>query len=121
MGAEQQIRSLEARRAVAMVAADVGALDDIFAPEMTHCHSNGVVDTRAEYLDSLASGRRRYTSVEFGKTEIRLYGEVAVVTGPCLVAGAGPGLPTRQLRMTTVYVCVNGRWQLAAFQATRLP
>lgn len=41
----------------AMIAADVATLNELTAPELSYGHSNGKIDTKAEFVGDLQSGK----------------------------------------------------------------
>ncbi len=120
--AEQEIRQREIRRFEAMVRGDVAALDDILSEDLTYTHATGVFETKAEFIAKLKSGQTKYESFAPEDMLVRLYGTTCVVTGMARVKVRVKGEPLSfQLRFTDVYVKKGDRWQMVAWQATRLP
>ena len=119
---EQEIRQREARRFEAMVRGDSAALDDILSDDLGYTHATGVYETKAEFLAKLKSGQLKYESFTPEDMLVRIYGMTGVVTGVARVKVQIKGEPLSfQLRFTDVYVKQGGRWQMVAWQATRLP
>ena len=119
---EQEIRQREIRRFEAMVRGDVAALDDILAEDLTYTHATGVFETKAEFIAKLKSGQTKYESFTPEDVLVRLYGTTSVVTGVARVKVQVKGEHLSfQLRFTDVYVKKGDRWQMVAWQATRLP
>ena len=59
-------------------------------------------------------------SVDRGTPTVRVYGPTAVLTGSAdMVLRGQPD--TIRLRYTLVYAKRDGRWQMVAWQSTRLP
>jgi len=118
--ARQEILAADDRRFAAMVQGDQAALDGLLADDLTYTHSSGQLETKTQFLESLRSGKLRYLSAEPADREVRLYGDVAVVTGRATVKASMDGkellLP---LRFTEVWVKRGGAWKLAAWQSTR--
>ena len=120
--AEQEVRQREIRRFEAMVRGDVAALDDILAEDLTYTHATGVFETKAEFIAKLKSGQTKYESFTPEDVLVRLYGTTSVVTGVARVKVQVKGEHLSfQLRFTDVYVKKGDRWQMVAWQATRLP
>jgi ketosteroid isomerase-like protein len=120
--AEQEVRQREIRRFEAMVRGDVAALDDILADDLTYTHATGVFETKAEFIAKLKSGQTKYESFAPEDVLVRLYGTTSVVTGVARVKVQAKGEHLSfQLRFTDVYVKKGDRWQMVAWQATRLP
>ncbi len=119
---EQEIRQREIRRFDAMVRGDVSALDDLLSDDLTYTHATGVFETKAEFIAKLKSGQTKYESFTPEDMLVRVYGTTAVVTGMARVKVQAKGEHLSfQLRFTNVYVKKDDRWQMAAWQATRLP
>lgn len=119
---EDDLASAHAARFAAMVAGDVEALEGMLADDLTYAHSDGRVESKEQFLASLAGGDLAYLAIASeGESVIRRYGggEVGVITGPARVRvrlGEREGEMT--LRTTSVYVRRDGRWQLAAWHSS---
>ncbi|MFI5342390.1 MAG: nuclear transport factor 2 family protein [Candidatus Methylomirabilales bacterium] len=119
---EQEIRQREIRRFEAMVRVDVAALDDILSEDLTYTHATGAFETKAEFIAKLKSGQVKYESLVPEDMRVRVYGTTGVVTGLAQVKVQVKGEHLSfQLRFTDVYVKKGDRWQMVAWQATRLP
>lgn len=119
---EDAIRAADSQRFAAMVARDRQALEPLLADDLTYTHSTGQVESKARFLESIASGALVYRSIEPEEVVVRVYGETAVLTGRVVMR-----VETREqslvlpARFTSVYVRRDGLWRLAAWQSTRLP
>lgn len=111
-----------AERFAAMVAGDLEALGPMLADELTYSHSDGRLETREQFLASLAGGELRYLEIASeGESPIRRYGggEVGVITGAARFrVRLGERELEAVLRYTSVYVLRDGRWQLAAWHSS---
>lgn len=120
--AEQEIRQQEARRFEAIVRGDVAALDQMLSDDLTYTHATGVFETKAEFIGKMKSGQLKYDSFATEDIKVRVYGTTGVVTGVARVKVQVKGEHLSfQLRFTDVYVKKADRWQMVAWQATRLP
>lgn len=120
--AESEIRQLENRRIQAMLKADAQELNQILAEDLTYTHSSGQVDSKSQLVESLKSGERKYQMIEPRDVKVRLYGEAAVVTGRAKLKTVSKGQEsTFQVQFTDVYAKKKGRWQMVAWQSSRLP
>ena len=118
---EQEIKELEHRRFRAMLQADGTTLDQILANELTYTHSSGRVDSKAQLVHSLQSGELKYDSISADDVSVRTYGDSAVVRGRArMKVQSGEQKLDLQIRYTDVYVRHGGRWQLVAWQSTRI-
>ncbi len=116
------VKALELQRFDAMVKGDTVLLERMLAEDLTYTHTTGAVDSKARFLESLASGRLRYLAFKPDGVEVRLFGEAtAVVTGRIDARVVANGKESSFLaRYTSIYVKRHGHWLLAAWQATRL-
>lgn len=118
----RQVRAFESRRWGAMMRRDTAALGVALAEALTYTHSNGMVESKATHLDAIGSGRTVYDSIVPRGMTYRQAG--ATILGNGLVKSKGSLAGTAfdlVLRVTTVHVRRAGRWQLEAWQSTRLP
>lgn len=102
--------------------ADRAALDSLLADDLTYGRTSGVRHTKAEVLSMVGTGGP--FALDYSTPDslgARIYGgEVGVVTGLLKVKLTAQPAPYT-LRFTDVWARRGGRWQLVAFQATRLP
>jgi hypothetical protein len=101
--------------------ADKTALDSLLADDLTYGRTSGVRHTKSEVLALVGAGgpyQLDYSTPD--SLSARIYGETGVVTGLLKVKLSAQPAPYT-LRFTDVWVRRRGRWQLVAFQATRLP
>jgi uncharacterized protein (TIGR02246 family) len=122
-GPEEELRALEAKLNEAIVRADLGFFDRVFADDFTHTNHNGEFRSKAQWLANHKPGAKSpYESFDTEDLSVRVYGETAVVTGRSLPKGKdskGQAI-TGQFRFTRVWVKRDGRWQVVAFQGTRI-
>jgi len=119
---ERDIMQCDDRRFKAMVRGDLTALRMALADSLTYTRSSGVHDTKAQFLDSLTLGQLRYKSIIPEARTVRVYGGAGIVTGTARMEITARGYDTRfRIRYLAVYVKAQDRWQLAAWQSTRVP
>jgi ketosteroid isomerase-like protein len=119
---QMEIRAAEQRRFDAMVGGDVAALDEILSEDLTYVHATATFETKADFLRRLRTGDLKYEAMGPESQEVRVYGSTGVVTGIARVqVMSGGKLLEFRMRYTDVYVKRGNRWQMVAWQATRLP
>jgi ketosteroid isomerase-like protein len=121
---EATIQDLDAQRMQAMVRGDLDTLRRLLGDDLTYTHASGIFDTKASLLDKIASGRLKYKSIERLDGSVRVYGGVAIATGHAAVQAQSAELGTLVLKLLFTDVWVrqtDGRWQMAAWQSTRMP
>jgi hypothetical protein len=120
--AVDDVLAAERERIAALVNDDFATLDRIMSAGLAYGHSNGTLETKAEYLATLKSGRLKYQAMEHAQPVVRIFGETAVVQGTSKVRAISVGVEsTVNLRFLLVYVRERGQWKFAAWQSTRLP
>jgi ketosteroid isomerase-like protein len=77
---QAEIERLEAKRCAALVAGDLKTLDELLGEDLVHIHGSSVIDDRAGYLNKVAE-KYIFHSIERGILHIRVFGDVAIVTG----------------------------------------
>jgi ketosteroid isomerase-like protein len=115
------ILDAERRRFDAMIRHDTVALRDMLADDMLYIHSNALVETKAQHLSAIASGKLDYRRIEReNPATIRRYGKIAVVYGPVKAGGVNQGTVFDvNLLVTAVYQKKKGKWLLVNWQSTR--
>lgn len=118
----EEVRKLDARRFAAMTRADIKELEIILSDDLTYTHSTGMTETKKEFLASLQSGNLKYLSLESDESAVRTYGMTAVITGRAKVKVLSRGQEQAfTVRYIDVYAKKNGKWQMVAWQSSRLP
>lgn len=113
----------ETQRFAAMIARDTVQLRALLADELVYIHSNGLVESKKEHLQSIGSGHLVYNRMERAPdTRVRHYGKWAITNGIVQATGVLAGNPFDfKLRYTAVYNWKHGKWRLVNWQSTRLP
>ncbi|RIX69458.1 nuclear transport factor 2 family protein [Acidovorax cavernicola] len=113
---------LERRRQSALVALDLPALDQMFAADLVHIHSVGLVHDKAALLAHIEA-RRGFAAIERGPLEIRVLGDdAAVMTGAICNHMRAPDGSLSELRgmVTQIVRRTAAGWQFMHFQLTPL-
>jgi hypothetical protein len=102
-----------------MVKGDVATLEKILADDLSYTHSNVLIETKADVLKGITSGKTKYNAIEFKSTNVRQYGNTIITNHQMIFA--------QPQRMNNVYVTMvwvkqpSGAWQMVQRQATRYP
>ena len=119
--AKVQVLNVLDRRIAAMLKNDFAALAALLDDALVYTHSSGRVETKAEFIDSLRSGKLKYVSANLDDLRVRIYGSTALVTGHArMTVESGSQQRVLEIRFLDVYLRRNGRWRQVAWQSTRL-
>ncbi len=115
------IRALERDRFRAMVDGDGEALDALLSDNVFYVHTNGKRETKRQFIDSIAAGRRRYRQIEIQSQDVLAVGDdMCVIAGRALIEmETNNGGLVFPIAYTAVQAQEQGRWRLLAWQATR--
>lgn len=117
-----EIEEIEARRRAAMVAGDLAALERLIDDEALYVHTNGLRETKAEYMALVRDGTYRYQAVNQPEMAVRMLGDsVAVVTGRTILHAIVPGGDIKVVdgRSIVLWARRGGEWKMQHYQGTR--
>ena len=116
------VKAAELARFEAQVNADAKALGQLLDDGLEYVHSNGDLDTKSSFIESLVSGKRDYVSTKADIQGIRILGDVAIIRGRALITVADNG-QSRDLDLgyTDVWLWKEKRWQMTAWRSARIP
>ena len=115
-------KNVEAFRA-AQVAADAKAFDALCAPELSYSHSDGRVETKAEFIANATNGKSKSVSLVYKDPKIRVVGDVAIVRFHWL--GESESVPEGKKSSTNLHILMNWQkqgadWKLLSRAATKI-
>jgi ketosteroid isomerase-like protein len=118
---EAEIRNVEARRFRALTEADIPALENLLSDDLIYTHASGWRQTKTEFLTSIRSGELVYHYFATDDVKVHAYGNVVLVTGHATAEVRAKGQELNvSLFFLEAYVKQDGRWQLVAWQSTRV-
>ena len=119
---EKKVLAFEDLRFEAMMNKDTQTLSAYLSEDLRYTHSNGLVETKADHLKNISSGKIVYKQISPLEQNIRLYGrKTAVINGVVEVDGELGGKSFLiNLRYTDIYVRKKGKWKLAAWQSLKV-
>jgi len=119
--AEQAVGQLHNESFQAILRADAAVLERVWADDYSLTNPGGNVMEKAGFIGALKSGDLKFETLDLSDTNVRVYGDAAVVTGRATVKAKGDNQDiSEQVRYTSVYVKRQGRWQAVAMQTTRI-
>jgi ketosteroid isomerase-like protein len=116
------VKAAEIARFAAIEKSDAAATSNLLADDLEYCHSSGMCETKAAYLEMMTSGKRKYVGFAPTIGSVRLFGDVAVVSGTAKVNVVTDGKPQEfSIGYTDVYVWRDKHWQMTSWRSTRFP
>ncbi len=105
----------------AMVSADRAALDNLAAPQLSYGHSSGKIEGKAEFVETIASGKSDFVSIDLTDDNITVVGNTAIARHKLAAQTNDGGNPGNvNLGVMLVWQKNKGKWQLLARQAFKL-
>lgn len=116
--AQQTIHELEDKLKAATLQNDVVVTDELLADDWLNINANGSITRKEQSLALMPDFQ--FLSIENSDVEIRVYPNLAIVTGRSTrqLQGADDTVFTSHVLFTRVYAQINGRWQVVTSQAT---
>src|SRR5438045_2551893 len=114
------VMAAEGIRCKALVDADLEKLRTVISRDLTHTHTNGNTEDYDLYF-SLLQGPMKYLDIARRDVSVRLYGEIAVMSGMMDVTGqlGDTGPITLSVKTLQVWHETPAGWQMVAFQGTK--
>jgi len=120
---EQQLRQMERLKDEAYVKGDIDALNRIYADDYIAINAGGATSNKNDLIKfNTGFGQVIYESHTSSEISVRLFGDVAVITGTYNFKYKKParGNDSDQYRYTSIYALRSGHWQVVADQFTRI-
>jgi ketosteroid isomerase-like protein len=106
----------------AIVRKDRAAIESNMAEDFRQIDSQGHIETKASFVADLMSPDLRIDPYGVDDFEVRLYGDVALLSGRTRMTGQYQGKPfTTHYRYIDIYVRRNGEWKIVSVQISPIP
>ena len=120
--AESETLALAREWASFVARADTSGLDTLLHDRYVHIHATALVESKAQFLEALRSGWRRYDPIVLDQVAVRAFGSTAVVTGKFNLKAFVRGKTLEGVnRFTLVLVKTQEGGRVVSFQATPIP
>jgi hypothetical protein len=117
----QELTQIEHQIATYWKSRDCDAWGALLHADWSVIHITGTILTKAEALKMCRAPGAPTEAHSVDELSVRPFGDAAVVTGRTIVTLGGTSPETVKLRFTDVFIRRDGRWQVVASHATRLP
>lgn len=106
----------------AIIRKDMPAVAANMAPDYRHIRDNGAVSDGAGFLAFIGSPKLVINPYKVDDLDVRLYGDVALLSGTTRMTGSYDGAPFKShYRYIDVYIKRDGQWRVASVQITAIP
>ena len=115
---EKAVLAAEKQYADAMLKRDAAPLEKLLADDLEYTHSSVLIQSKADVIDGIKSGKTNYKAIEFKSTKVRQYGNVVVTSHKMVFAQPDK---VNNVFVTMVWAKTPNGWQMVQRQATRYP
>lgn len=117
---EKEVADAVEKLRKAMVDADSVALSSVAADGLTYGHSSGHVETKADFIRTLVSGKSDFVTIDLTEQTIQVSKDVAIVRHKLSAKTNDGGKPGEvHLKIMTVWQKMKGGWKMLARQAVK--
>ena len=116
-----ELKTLSDRWDDAIVRKDRQAIEANMAEDFRQIDGSGNVETKRSFVDDLVSPDLQLDPYTVEDFEVRLYGDVAILSGRTRMTGRYKGKPFKShYRYIDIYVRGSEGWKIVSVQVTRL-
>jgi|SRR5579872_2278358 len=107
----------------ALLAADTGTLEKILTDDFLRRPPGGPDTNKREYLSLLSTGRLKYVAFQNIEEKFRSYPNTVLVDDVTDIRARGASGQERdtRLKLTWIWVKLDGQWRLAGVQGSQAP
>jgi ketosteroid isomerase-like protein len=106
----------------AIVRKDRAAVADNMAEDFRDIDGHGNVANKKEFLEGILAADLSIDPYTVEDFDVRLYGDVALLSGTTRMTGRSEGKPFKShYRYTDTYVRRDGRWRVVSVQISKMP
>ncbi len=118
-----KLRTADDERVAAVMAGDRARLSAIFADNLRYAHSSGAVDDKPSYIESLATGKTKYTAWNYEERNFTFPAPgIALMTGRTKISVTNAsGASEMTLSFLAAWKEEKGQWRFLAWQSCKLP
>ncbi|MFZ6745648.1 nuclear transport factor 2 family protein [Undibacterium sp. JH2W] len=107
---------------IAIVRKDKAAIEANMAEDFRQIDGDGDLETKTSFVNGLMSDKLEIDPYKVEDFEVRLYGNVALLSGRTNMTGRYEGKPfVSHYRYIDIYVQRDGKWQIASVQISKIP
>ena len=118
---QQVLKATKDLNEASLIKKDRATMERFYADDYIYNHSNGTVTNKTQEIAEYMSSDLKWTAQTTADLKVRVYHDVAVVTGVSTLTGSAKGYASGPRRFTEIWVRRNGRWQTIGGQSTIVP
>lgn len=121
-GAEKAVSAAVEKLRLAMISGEKTALENMVATDLSYGHSSGKIEDKAAFVESIASGKSDFVTIDFKNQTIKVTGKTALVRHQLDAKTNDGGKPGEvHLGILLVWQKEGKDWKLLGRQAYKLP
>lgn len=118
---EAQVNAAVEKLKLAMVSGERASLESIAADQLSYGHSSGLVETKAQFVEKIASGSSDFVTIDLKNQTITLSGNIAIVRHELHATTNDNNKPGEvHLRIMLVFQKQAKEWKLLGRQAVKI-
>jgi len=118
---QEVLKASQTLNEASLLKKDRATMERLYADDYVYTHSNGTVNNKAQEIAEYMSSDMKWTAHKSDNLKVRVYHDVAIVTGLSTLTGSAKGYVSGPRRFTEMWVRRNGRWQTVGGQSTIVP
>jgi ketosteroid isomerase-like protein len=118
---EAQVNAAVEKLKLAMVSGERAALESIAADQLSYGHSGGLIETKAQFVEKIASGASDFVTIDLKNQTVAVSGNTAIVRHELHATtndGNKPG--EAHIRVMLVFQKQGKEWKLLGRQAVKI-
>lgn len=115
------LKASQMLRDASLLKKDRATMERFYADDYVYTHSNGTVNDKAREIAEYMSSGMKWSTQKSDDLRVRVYHDMAIVTGLSTLTGSAAGYVSGPRRFTEIWVKRNGRWQTVGGQSTLVP
>ncbi|MEJ8841464.1 nuclear transport factor 2 family protein [Lacibacter sp. H375] len=118
---ETQVNAAVEKLKLAMVSGERAALESIAADQLSYGHSGGLIETKAQFVEKIASGASDFVTIDLKNQTVTLSGNTAIVRHELHATTNDGNKPGEvHLRIMLVFQKQGKEWKLLGRQAVKI-
>jgi hypothetical protein len=119
--AEKQVAAAVEQLKQAMLSGNRSDLENVAANDLSYGHSGGKIEDKASFVESIASGKSDFVTIDLKDQTIKVIGKTAIVRHKLSASTNDGGKPgSANIGILLVFQKQSGDWKLLGRQAYKL-